>query len=597
MSPNKIAVVGPGIVGMPVAAMLATSRSTDGWPPPRVVVVQRNSPTSGWKVEAINEGRSPLGAVEPELAVAVSEAVRAGRLTATHDYGTCRDADIVFVCVTTDRAGLAPDHGPLLEALEGIATALTKRPAGSRPLVIIESTLAPSTMQSVVVPLFAAHGLRDGADVSLGLSPSRVLPGGVMERTACSDRIVAGTHPETPVRMTPVYRRILTTGRIHVTNSLTASFAKTLENAFRDVRAAFSAEIARYCDRIDVDYFTLRDLVNEALGASDEASWDGAAPATGALLLPTVGVGGHCLPKDGVLLWWRALEAGYPSRNSLALAARAVNDASPAALVRQARLRLGSLTGRGVVVLGAAVHVDNDDTRNAPSLVLASLLRDTGAEVLLHDPRVRPEDARVRAAEVALTNDLEEALRDRPIVFLATAHRAYRGLAARLRGSASVSGVIDGANAFHPGDFEGSDVAYAAIGRGRQAPDRRLVRSVLAMYRAVSRGVANEAAGLVRFYNDRHADDSFNRASIDEVLSLVATAPAAIALESPGEIEEVVPYQGFVSGLAQLAVDASPARQRASRVVPAVVPPGIWFGNEDAIVAETDTPWPLTPLQ
>lgn len=597
MPPNKIAVVGPGIVGMPLAAMLAGTRSIDGWPPPRVVVVQRNSPTSGWKVEAINEGRSPLGAVEPELATAVSEAVHGGRLTATHDYGTCSDADAIFVCVTTDRAGLAPDHAPLLEALEGIAVALKKRPAGSRPLVIIESTLAPSTMQSVVAPLFAHHGLRDGEDVLLGNSPSRVRPGNVMDHITRTDRIVAGLHPEAPVQMAPLYRRILTTGRVHVTNSLTASLATTLENAFRDVRAAFSSEIARYCDRIDVDYFTVRDLVNAALGVPDDASWDGSAPATGALLLPTVGVGGHCLPKDGVLLWWRALEEGHPSRNSLVLAARAVNDASPAALVRVARLRLGAFTGRGIAVLGAAAHADSDDTRNAPALVLASLLRDTGADVLLHDPHVRPDDARVREEELALTNDLDDALRDRPVVFLATAHRAYRGLAARLRESARVRGVIDGAHAFHPGAFEGSDVDYTAIGRGRLAPDRRLVQSVLAMYRAVSRGVANEAASLVRFLNDRHADDRFNRASVEEVLSLVATAPNAIALEAPGEIEEIVPYEGFVSGLAQLAADASPARQRAPRVVPALVPPGIWFGNEDAVVTETDTPWPLTPLQ
>jgi len=101
----------------------------------------------------------------------------------------------------------------------------------------------------------------------------------------------------------------------------------------------------------------------------------------------------------------------------------------------------------------------------------------------------------------------------------------------------------------------------------------------------------------VDFLNNRYAGDPFNRASIEEVLSLVATNNTGIALEPPGEIEEILPYEGFVSGLAQLAVDASPARQRSLGVVSAVVPPGIWFGNEDAMVAETETPWPLTPLQ
>jgi len=597
MRSNKFVVVGPGMVGMPLAAMLASSRPTDGWSPPRVVVVQRNSRASGWKVQAINEGRSPLGSVEPELADAVAEAVRTGHLTATHDFDTCRDADAIFVCVTTDRAGLQPDHAPLIEALEAIAVALGSRPAGSRPLVIIESTLAPSTMESVVIPLFDRHGLRDGQDVLLGSSPSRVLPGGVMDRIARTDRIVSGVHPEAPVQMARLYRRILTTGRIHVSTSLTASLVKTLENAFRDVRAAFSAEIARYCDRIDVDYFTLRDLVNRALGAPDDASWDGSVYPTGALLPPTVGVSGHCLPKDGILLWWRALEAGLPSRNSLILAARAVNEASPAALVRVARLRLGSLTGLRAAVLGVAADADTGDARNSAGLVLASLLRDTGADVVLHDPHVPSGDDRVKATRLAFTSSLDEVLGDRPVVFLATAHHAYRGLATRLRGLAHVRTVIDGANGFHPGDFDGSHIAYAAVGRARRAPDRRLVQSVMRMFRAVSRGVANEAAILVDFLNNRYAGDPFNRASIEEVLSLVATNNTGIALEPPGEIEEILPYEGFVSGLAQLAVDASPARQRSLGVVSAVVPPGIWFGNEDAMVAETETPWPLTPLQ
>lgn len=64
-----------------------------------------------------------------------------------------------------------------------------------------------------------------------------------------------------------------------------------------------------------------------------------------------------------------------------------------------------------------------------------------------------------------------------------------------------------------------------------------------------------------------------------------------------GDIEAIEPYEGFVSGLAQLAVDATPERQRASRVKPEHVPPGLWFGNEDALVPDVETPWPLTPAQ
>jgi UDP-N-acetyl-D-mannosaminuronic acid dehydrogenase len=109
MRPNKIAVIGPGTIGMPMAALLATATGSDGAPPPRVVILQRPSASSGWKVKAINAGRSPLGGHEPELERLIAEAVERGTLWATHDPETCADADVILVCVQTDRIGRWPD--------------------------------------------------------------------------------------------------------------------------------------------------------------------------------------------------------------------------------------------------------------------------------------------------------------------------------------------------------------------------------------------------------------------------------------------------------------------------------------------------------
>ena len=129
---EKIAVVGPGIVGMPMAAMLANARiREDGDHPAKVLVVQRNSPTSGWKVEAINRGESPIGGIEPGLDDMVRETVGAGILSATHDYSQLRDADVVLVCVQTDKDGLEPDYGPLMGALTAIAEELRHKPGAN----------------------------------------------------------------------------------------------------------------------------------------------------------------------------------------------------------------------------------------------------------------------------------------------------------------------------------------------------------------------------------------------------------------------------------------------------------------------------------
>jgi len=276
-----------------------------------------------------------------------------------------------------------------------------------------------------------------------------------------------------------------------------------------------------------------------------------------------------------------------------------VNDASPAATIRMARLAMGAVNGRPVAVLGAAYRFDAEDTRNSPSLVLANLLRDSGAEVILHDPHVPARD--VNLARLGLTahftQDLDHALENRSLVFLATAHAAYKGLAPRLRDGSGVDGVIDACNLFHSADFDGSSVRYAGIGRGRRAPDGQLVRSVVSMYRAVVRGVANEVESLVGFLNARYAEDEFNSVDVNDVRRLASTCSTGCDVDRPGEVPAVEAHEGFVSGLAQLAVDAAAARAQDPRRRPREsVPPGIWFGNEDAVVA-SDTPWPLTPNQ
>jgi UDP-N-acetyl-D-mannosaminuronic acid dehydrogenase len=536
---RRVSVIGPGIVGMPMAAMLAhafLADPEDGRG--RVTVVQRGSPTSGWKVDAINAGRSPIGGVEPDLDRLVAEAVSRGTLGASHDPAVLADADAVLVCVQTDKSGLGPDYGPLFEATDALAQALRGRPAGKLPVVIYESTLAPSSMATVVRDRYAAAGLVEGRDILLANSPNRVMPGRLVERVRSSDKLVGALRPETADIVARLYGRIVTQGTVHRTNSLTAEVVKTLENAYRDVRIAYAAEVCRWCDDHDVDFFALRDLANARLHQADSASRDPGAVPSGGLLVPTLGVGGHCLPKDGILLWWRRLEAGGDTSRSLILEARRVNDASPAETMRRAERMTGPLAGRTVALMGAAYRFDSEDTRNSPTLVLARLLLESGCDVRIQDPHVRPDDANLQRFGLAsrFTPDFAQGLAGAEVVVFCVAHRAYVQSGGECGGFPALKAVVDACNFFPLGTFSGGGPAYTGIGRGRSAPDGTLVDAVVEGFRTVERGVANEVAELVAFLSDRYASDVWNRVALDEVRRLAATCVTGCDIAEPGPV-------------------------------------------------------------
>lgn len=557
---SKIGVIGPGIVGMPMAALLAQAQIKIGRSEPAsVVVVQRNSSTSGWKVAAINSGRSTIGGIEPLLDEIVAQSVQNGLLRATYDYAELADADAILVCVQTDKRELAPDYGPLFEALNELIPALNRRPAGKIPLIIFESTLAPSSMNTVIQNFFAKAGLIEGRDILLGNSPNRVMPGRLVERVTTSDKIVAGMNPITPQLIQRLYSHIVTQGRLFPTNSLTAEVVKTLENAYRDVRIAFSSEVVRYCDQNNIDFYQVRDRVNQRLRQLDDASWNPSIVPSGGLLIPTIGVGGHCLPKDGILLWWRKLEQQPNTNLSLILTARAINDESPAETIKLAEQSFGPVAGKAVALLGAAYRFDSEDTRNSPSLVLARLLINKLCHVTIHDPFVKPSDQYLRqfGLQSHFTNDLDQALEKAELIIFCTAHRFYQDAKDRIIETAPIlSGVVDGCNLFKPADFDGDSISYIGIGKGRQAPDNALVDLVYDSFRAVERGMANEVLALIQFLNDQYAQDDFNRIEFQEVQQLAGTCSTGCHIVDPGAIQKISSFDGFSSRLVACAQQA-----------------------------------------
>ena len=557
---EKIGVIGPGIVGMPMAALLAHARIRIGTDQPAVVqVVQRNSRNSGWKVEAINQGRSVIGGIEPDLDEITAAGVKTGLLRASWDYHTLSDADLILVSIQTDRDGLGPDYGPLLNGLHNLAQALRHKPAHKIPLIVFESTLAPSSMSTVIKEHFAQYGLVEGKDILLGNSPNRVMPGRLVERVTMSDKLVAGLHPETPRMIREVYRHIVTRGTLHVTNSLTAEVTKTLENAYRDVRIAFSAEIVRYCDQHNIDFFTLRREVNKKLAQEDAASDDPNAIPSGGLLVPMIGVGGHCLPKDGILLWWRKNEQDADASNSLILHSRTINDQAPGHTLHLFEQALGTNQTATIAILGAAYRFNSEDTRNSPTLDFTLKALEKGYRVMIHDPYVKHDDQNLRKYHLAnhFSNDIDRVLQEAQYVVTATAHKYYLDNLKHVVSKApGLKGILDACNAYKTSNVTSLGVKYAGIGKGIKAPTPELTDFVYHSFRLMERGVANEVKSLCNFLNKHYARDEFNQVKFDMVQQLAASCSTGCTIAETGPVEEVPQYHGFSSTLVQKAFNS-----------------------------------------
>jgi UDP-N-acetyl-D-mannosaminuronic acid dehydrogenase len=338
---------------------------------------------------------------------------------------------------------------------------------------------------------------------------------------------------------------------------LTAEIVKTLENAYRDVRIAYATEIARYCDETDLDFYSVRDKVNKRLAQEDSASNDPNAIPSGGLLIPTIGVGGHCLPKDGILLLWRMLEKSPNITSSLILESRKINDESPSETVRMAEKHFGRLDGWKISLLGTAYRFNSEDTRNSPTLQLARLMLEKGYNILLHDPYVKPDDQKLKLFELDkyFTPDSALAFENADLAIFCTAHRVYtQKLNSLLRLAPNLKGIFDGCNLLRQTDMNG--ISIAGIGHGNRKPTRDFVDFVYEGFRIMERGFTNELNAFIKFANNNYAGNNFNFVEFTEVQRIAATCVTGCDIIDPGPVENVPQYDGFVPRLVKCAKQA-----------------------------------------
>jgi UDP-N-acetyl-D-mannosaminuronic acid dehydrogenase len=446
---REIVVVGMGYVGIPCALLLADVLGHN------VIGVQRRSERSGWKIDALNSGRSPFEGHEPGLDELLRRVVARGSFRVTDDMSVCREADTILIDVQTpvDEHHI-PQYESLREASRGVG-----RHLAPGTLVIVESTVAPGTTQHVVQPLLEGEShLRSGSDFYLAFSYERVMPGKLLEYIVDFPRVVGGIGEESTRRAVALYKTIVRK-EITGTGVLTAEVAKVVENAYRDANIAFANEVALLCESLGIDVFEVRELIN--------------ARPDRHLHLPGAGVGGHCLPKDTWLLQHGVRTYGSnPHEMRLIPLARQINDGMPqhvASLVEEELRKKGrQLAQSHIAILGVAYLENSDDARNSPAAPLARLLLARGAEVVAHDPYVREYDWQQElgdAHHVPLHRDLDAALAGSDCVVVMTSHQEYRTLTlARLQAGMRTLAVIRGRNDTF--ELEGEGVSVRSVGKG-----------------------------------------------------------------------------------------------------------------------------------
>ncbi len=453
---RKVGVVGMGYVGIPAAVLFANSDEFE-----RVYGFQRNSPSSGYKIDMLNRGECPLKGEEPGLDDMLKKVVHAGKFQCTSDFSKISELDAVTLAIQTpfkDPKDLVPDFGALIEGLRLVGHNISKG-----TLVVLESTITPGTTDGMAREILEEEsGLKAGEDFALAHAPERVMVGRLLKNIQEHDRIVGGIDETSTRRAVELYSPILTKGKIIPMTAMAAEVTKTSENTFRDLQIAAVNELALYCEAMGINVYDVRAGIDSLKGEG----------ITRAILFPGAGVGGHCLTKDTYHLERGVKVAGsdldYPeNKDSLFVLARQINDFMPRHMhnltVRALERVNKKLAGARVAILGWAFINDSDDARNTPSEIYRDLLLNDGAQVEVHDPHVKDYPG------VPILHDIKDALTNADVIAIFAGHKEYRALKAKV--VKQLTGdrhpvILDGRNIIEPDAFIREGFVYKGIGRG-----------------------------------------------------------------------------------------------------------------------------------
>ncbi|OXG08747.1 UDP-N-acetyl-D-galactosamine dehydrogenase [Flavobacterium araucananum] len=392
----KIAIIGLGYVGLPLARLFATKYSVIGFD------------INETRVSSLKSGTDTTLEVDDETLqkVLVNNANSKVGLYCTTSLNDIADCNYFIVTVPTpvDKNN-RPDLTPLYKSSESVGKILKKG-----DIVIYESTVYPGVTEEQCVPVLErVSGLKFNQDFYAGYSPERINPGDKEHTVEKILKVTSGSTPEIGVKVDALYKSVITAGTHLAPSIKVAEAAKVIENSQRDINIAFVNELAKIFNLMNID-------TQEVLAAAS-TKWNFLPFKPGL-------VGGHCIGVDPYYLAQRAQEFGY--HPEIILAGRRLNDSMGeyvASQIVKLMIKKGiSVNGANLLMLGITFKENCPDVRNTKIVDVVKALKEYGISVTIYDPLANTEEVK-KEYKLKTVNFLPEEKFD--AIVLGVAHTEF----------------------------------------------------------------------------------------------------------------------------------------------------------------------------
>ncbi len=425
----RIAVIGAGKMGLPLATFMASRDLT-------VAVCDIDEEL----VKEINTGVCPIE--EPGLPEILESTVANGNLVATTETveAVCQ-ADVVVIIVP---ALINDEYDIDLSVLESVTEQVAE---ALHPgiLICFETTVTVGTVRTRFIPILEQNGMKCGKDFHVCFSPERVKSRMVLQRLSETPKVVGGFNEESSRLGEEFYIRALGAEVLSVGTLEAAEFTKLVGMLYRDVNIALVNQISRYAETIGMDLGRIIPAAN----TNGEAH----------LLLPGIGVGGHCAP---VYPWFIIRDAERHGVDlTLAKSSRMLNDGQSEHVVMRLEEELGDLQGKRILVLGLAFRPQVKEPAFSPAFLVREALVKRDADIYLNDHHFSSSELSDHGFR---QGDLDDPSGWDALVMV-TGHSLYRELDFKSMAAAGLKVVVDGRNMWNPEHIRDAGLVYIGIGR------------------------------------------------------------------------------------------------------------------------------------